>query len=207
MRLFAAALLAVAAPCFAQEPASAAPVSVWARALFGEDGKLRELTLLDEDRYPKAFAESVKARIGGAKIKPPVVDGKPATLRTGMELRFASVSTPEGPATKIVGMSMSPLPLRREFDLAQADRPSAWTGELSASCVVNVEGECGPVELMAAPNTPETLRRYVKSTLERLRFEPQQVGGKPVEGEYVHRVVVTSEVAAPPDFRDARRIR
>ena len=201
MRLAALTLiLAAALPSFAQEPSGA--VSVWARVLFGEDGKVRESTLIDEDRYPKKFAESVKARIARASIQAPVVDGKPSTMRTGMELRFA----PTAEGTKIVGITMSPIPLKREFELAQKDAPGAWTGDLSATCTVTPEGQCGAVEVAPVANLPEDLRRYMKTTVERLRFEPQEIGGKAVEGEYVHRVAITTTTAATKDFRDQRRV-
>ena len=195
-----ATILTIAMPALAQEPP--VTLSVWARVLFGEDGKLRETTLLDEDRYPKKFSEAVKERIGRASIKAPVVDGKPTTMRTAMELRF----TTEGAVTKISGISMSPLPLKREFELKQPDAADTWTGEISATCTVSPEGLCGPVEVAGGPNLPETLRRYMKTAMERMRFEPQEVGGKPIEGEYVHRVVVTSATTAGKDFRDQRRV-
>jgi hypothetical protein len=202
-----ATILALAGPALAQEAANTTTMSVWARVLFGEDGKVREVDIADADQYPKAFAENVKARISRATIPPPVADGKPATMRTGVELRLATTTTPQGPATKVTGLTMSPFPLKREFNLKQPDVPGAWAGEISATCVVSVEGKCGPVELAAAPNTPETIRRFAKSTLERLQFEPQRVGEKPIEGEYTHRVAVTLEAAAPQDFRDGRRVR
>jgi hypothetical protein len=201
MRLAAFALiLAAAMPSLAQE--APATFSVWARVLFGEDGKVRESTLIDEDRYPAKFAENVKARIARASIQPPVVDGKPSTMRTGMELRFAV--GPEG--TKISGITMSPIPLKREFELAQKDSPRVWTGDLTATCVVSPEGQCGAVEVAPVANLPEDLRRYMKTALERLRFEAQEIGGKPVEGEYVHRVAVTTVTTSGKDFRDQRRV-
>jgi hypothetical protein len=208
MRILAlATLLAFAGPCFAQEPANTTNLSVWARVLFGEDGKVREMSLADEAGYPKAFADNVKARIGRASIPPPVVDGKPVTMRTGVELRLATTTTPQGPATKVTGLTMSPFPLKRDFDLKQPNKDGAWSGEISATCIVSVEGKCGPVEVQAAPATPETIRRYAKSTLERLQFEPQRVGDKPIEGEFTQRISVVLEGEVAQDFRDPRRVR
>ena len=195
-----ATLLAVALPSFAQETPTT--ISVWARVLFGEDGKVRESTLMDEDRYPQKFAEAMKARIARASIQAPVVDGKPSTMRTGMELRLAQSA--QGP--KLVGIAMSPLPLKREFELTQKDVPGVWTGELSATCMVSPEGQCGAIDVAPVANLPEDLRRYMKTTLEKLRFEPQEIAGKPVDGEYVHRVAVTTTTAAGKDFRDQRRV-
>jgi hypothetical protein len=198
--LLAAFFAAASIPSPAQE--SPVTLSVWARVLFGEDGKVRESTLIDEDRYPAKFAENVKARIARASIQAPLVDGKPATMRTGMELRFTT--TAEG--TKIAGITMSPIPLKREFELTQKDAPGTWQGDLSANCVVSPQGQCGAIEVAPVANLPEELRRYMKTALERLRFEPQEIGGKPVEGEYVHRVAITTTTANSKDFRDQRRV-
>jgi len=49
-------------------------------------------------------------------------------------------------------------------------------------CTVTVSGRCGPVEVVdQAPGMPESARRFAKDSLARWVFEPQRVGGKPIE--------------------------
>jgi hypothetical protein len=197
-------LAALTLPALASDVEQAA-LSVWARALFGKDGKAAEYAIVDEERYPAKLAANVKARLAHAKIDPPLVNGEPATLRTAIEFRFEISSTSQGPVVKAVGMAMSPLMLKSEPDAPL--RVVGWKGEVTATCQVGVEGKCLSVAVAAPNDTPENVRRYARFSLERARFEPQEIDGKPIQGEYRHTITIDSDAGPNEDFREDKFLR
>ena len=48
---------------------------------------------------------------------------------------------------------------------------------------------------------PETASRFVKESLELWWFEPQQLAGQPVEGEFETEFALQAALPAPEDFR------
>jgi len=186
-----------------QTPAEPYPVAVWARVLFGPDGRVVEQSLVDEAAYPAQFADNVKARVSRTKIEPPRTDGKPATLRTGVRIDFIVTPTAQGGSVRMSGLSMGPIPTRTYYasyprDVGQTD---GWQGEVVGICKVGTEGRCVSVEVSALPGMPESVRRYAKASLEGWTFEPQQLDGKPIEGEHTLRLQLNTLDGAPEDFR------
>ncbi|MES2585006.1 MAG: energy transducer TonB [Pseudomonadota bacterium] len=187
----------------AQTPAQPYTVEVWARVLFDTQGRATEYALVDEAQYPAQFAANVKERVARAKIEPPRDAGEAATLRSGVRLDFQVTPSAEGGSVKIVGLSMGPLPTQRYYasypkDVAKA---GGWEGEVQALCTVGSEGRCTAIEVKALPGIPESVRRFAKASLEGWTFEPQQVNGKPIEGEYTLRLRLNTLDDAPEDFR------
>lgn len=186
------------------------PVSVWARVLFGPDGKPVEYALVDEDKYPAKFAENVKSRVARATIQAPVVDGKPVTLKSGVEMRFTVTPTADGGGTvRVDGLSMGPMPVQRFYanypsDIAQT---GGWEGEVTGVCKVAQDGRCSSVDVVALPGMPESVRRYARASLERWQFEPQQVDGKPVEGEFTLKMKLSTVESTMEDFREDKFLR
>lgn len=203
------ACMVLALPAAAQTAGEPYEVSVWMRVLFGTDGKPVEYALVDEEKYPAKFAENVKARVARASIPPPAVDGRPSTLRSGVEMRFTVTPSGQGGTVKVEGIAMGALPLRRYFaaypqDIAQS---GGWKGEATGICRIGIEGRCSSVEVTALPGMPESVRRHVKASLEKWQFEPQQIGGQPIEGEYRLTLRYDTPDSLPEDFREDKFLR
>lgn len=164
--LLAAALGLSAA--WAQGSAEPDAVSVWARVLFGPDGKPTEYALVDEGKYPAKFAEDVKSRVARASVPAPQVEGRAVTLRTGVELRFLVTPGAEGGSVRTQGIAMGPLPVRRHCASYPNDiaRSAGWEGRASAVCTVGIDGRCAHIDVTAPPGVPESVRRYMKASLE-----------------------------------------
>jgi len=191
------------APALAQADSQPYSVEVWATVLFGTDGKPLEHALVDESKYPPKFAENVRARVAKAKIQPPEQEGKPTTLRTGVRLDFVVTPTSEGGQVRIAGLSMGALPLKRYYasypkDIAQT---GGWEGEVEGVCTIGIDGKCRLIDIKSLPGMPESVRRYAKASLEGWVFAPQEVGGKPIEGEFTLRLKLNTLDSAPEDFR------
>ena len=201
----AAALMVLAAHAGAAEDLAPYPVSVWTRVLFGVDGKPQEYAVVDEDKYPAKFIENVKVRVAQASIQPPVVDGRPVTLRSGVELRFTVTPNAEGGGSvRVDGLSMGPMPLRKSLASYPADIAAngGWEGQVMGICTVGGNGRCRTVEVVAQPGMPESVRRYAKASLDGWVFEPQQIDGKPIESEYRLVMQLNTLDTAPEDFRE-----
>lgn len=207
--LLGSLLLGLALHAGAQDAGAPYEVSVWARVLFGTDGKPSEFALIDEDKYPAKFAENVKARIARASIPPPQVDGKPATLRSGVEMRFTVTPAGQGGTVRVDGISMGAIPVKKYFAAYPADiaATGGWQGEASGICRIGTDGRCAAIEVVAAAGMPESVRRHVKASLEQWQFEPQQVGGQPIEGEYKLTLKFNTPDAMPEDFREDKFLR
>jgi hypothetical protein len=205
-RVAAAALLAVASAAMAQGSAEPYSVTVWSRVLFGPDGKVAEAALVDEAKLPAAFAENALARVKRASIQPQQVDGKPVTFRSGVELRFRITPQAQGGGTvRVEGVHVGPLPVKRYYASYPKDvgRTAGWEGEAAATCSVAVDGRCASIEVNALPGMPESVRRFMRASLEGWEFEPQQVDGQPVEGQ--HRLAIrfrTLDDLPIEDFRE-----
>lgn len=203
--------LAFATPCFASDSDSHEPyaVSVWARLLFGPDGKPAEYAIVDEDKYPAKFVENVKVRLARAVIPPPHSDGKPTTLRTGVELRFTVTRTAQGGSVRVDGIAMGPLPVKQYFasyprDVAQS---GGWQGDVTGVCTMGVDGRCRSIEVAALPGIPESVRKFMRASLEGWEFEPQLLDGHPIEGQYTLRMRLNTLDDAPEYFREDKFLR
>lgn len=203
-RLTLALLASLALPALAADPLEPYAVSVWSRVLFGTDGKAAEVAVYEEDKYPAQFVQNVKARVAQAQVQPPVVDGQPVTLRSGVEMRFTVTPKPDGGGTvRVDGLSVAPLPLRQSLAAYPADIAAngGWQGEVLGICTVGADGRCKKVDVVAPAGMPESVRRYAKASLDAWRFEPQLVDGKPIESEYRLLMVLNTLDTAPEDFR------
>jgi hypothetical protein len=200
-----AALCVAALQALGADATQPYPVSVWARVLFGVDGKPAEYTVVEEDKYPAKFVENVKVRVAQATIQPPLVDGKPVTLRSGVEMKFTVTPNAEGGGSvRVDGLSMGPIPVNRSLASYPADIAAngGWEGQVLAICTVGANGRCKTVEVVAPPGMPESVRRYAKASLDGWLFEPQLVDGKPVESEYRLLMQLNTLDTAPEDFRE-----
>ena len=198
----AALLVAALTNCHAQTPQV---ISVWSRVLFGEDGKVRESALVASESYDAAFADKVKAAVARASIQPPIVNGKAATLRTGVELRFEMTSNAGRPAAKLLGISMGPIPPKSGFDQDVLEKiVDEWKGEVTISCNVGADGKCVTACVTGSPTPPEPLRRYFKATVEHWQFEPESIDGKAIEGEYRNTFLVDVQDRRQEDFRSEK---
>jgi hypothetical protein len=186
-----------------QTPATPYTVEVWSSVLFGPDGRVAEYKLIDEAKYPVKFVENVKARVSRAKIESPQEDGKAVTLRTGVRIDFVVTPTAEGGTVRTAGLSMGPIPLNKYLasypkDIAQT---GGWQGQVEGTCRIGTDGRCTSIEVSSLPGMPESVRRYMKASLEGWIFEPQQVNAKPIEGEYKLILSLDTLDGAPEDFR------
>jgi hypothetical protein len=185
-------------------------VEVWANVLFGVEGKPTEYALFEEAKYPEKFAQNVKARVAQAKIQPPVVAERPATLRTGVRLNF--LVTPQvngGAQVKLNGLTMAALPIKRYFASYPKDisKTGGWTGEVEGICKIGVDGRCAAIKVTTLPGMPESVRRYAKASLEGWVFVPQEIDGKPIEGEYILRLVLNTLDEVPENFKQDKFLR
>jgi len=140
--------------------------------------------------YPAPYAENVKARVARTKIEPPRAEGKPATLRSGVRIDFVVTPTAQGGSVRMSGLSMGPIPSRTRYASYPSDvaQTGGWQGEGVGLCKVGTEGRCVSVEVSAPRGTPESVRCYAKTSLEGWTFEPQQLDGKPIDGEHTLRL-------------------
>ena len=109
----------------------------------------------------------------------------------------------EGGSVKIVGLSMGPLPTNRYYASYPTDvvKIGGWEGEVQATCTVGPEGRCTTIDVKALPGIPESVRRFAKASLEGWTFEPQQVNGELIDGEYTLRLRLNTLDDGPEDFR------
>lgn len=203
-------IAALALPPATLAQATAEPpfeVTVLSRVVFGTDGQAGEITLLDEATYPAPFAAAVRTRLERARIPPPQdAAGKPATFRTGVRMVFTVTPAATGAQVKVTGLSIEPLAIRRHYEPLPRDiaRASDWSTDVVASCTVTVEGRCQAIHVQAQPGQPEVVRRYARDSLDRWEFEPQQVAGKPIEGEVKVVFRLNSRGLQPEDFRQPK---
>jgi hypothetical protein len=196
-------------PVVAQNVNEPYRVSVWATVTYGPDGKPNAISIVDEASYPKAFADNVRERFAATRVPPPRVDGERATLRSGVELRFIVTPTDNGGTVRMDGVSIGPMPTKKYLASYPKDirRSRGWQGEVTGICTVSVEGRCSSIEVVALPGMPESVRRFAKASLEGWEFEPQQVNGKPIEGEYRMRTRLNSQEIVPENFKRDKFLR
>lgn len=185
-----AALLAIAATVSAQATDESYVVSVAFDALFDTEGRVVELRPHKEAEHPAALWANLKSRLGAMKV-PPVTgeDGRPASFRTGLYLRL-EVSRGDGKTgqVSIKGLRPNPLILSEDYYGLPRDisRTAGWTGDVEATCVVGIDGRCGEVKVKALPGIPQSVLNWASETLALWRFQPPEVGGKPIPSPVTH---------------------
>ncbi len=189
MRLFSplfpalvALSLAFAAP--AQAAGEPYEVTVWADAQYDAAGALTTLEFPQAKDYAPALLENLRTRIAARPANPRLSDGAPATFQTGV--RVTLTVTPETGSVSVDEMVDMPRVLRMtKARFAQDLSGSAnWDGRVQATCTVTVKGRCSSIVFPADNGgAPDEARRIAKDALAGWRFEPQKLGGKPVEGQ------------------------
>lgn len=188
-------------------PGQSAPavrsMEVWARGVFGPDGRLIEIDLADEAGYPAAFAQQVRRQLEAARIQPPLRDGQPSRFETGIRLRYSVTTQEDGAKVRLLGLAIRPLPLERSVPPLPLEilRSRAWRGSVKGTCTVDEQGRCAQVEIEALPGMPESLRRWARVAMSQWRFEPQRLADQPVAGEFDHQFHVGVGDSRPEDFR------
>ena len=198
--------LSIATAALAQQSADSYRVSVWAMVEFGHDGRAANVSIVDADQYPAAFVANVKQRLAGARVPPPEADGKPAVLKSGVELRFMVTPTAAGGTVRVDGIAIGPMPTKKYFASfpEELKRVRGWEGEVRGSCSVTPQGRCGAIDIETYPGMPESVRKYGKASLEQWQFEPQRLNGQPVAGDYSVRIWLRNNDQAPDDLRQDR---
>lgn len=160
---------------------------IWSRVLFGVDGKIETFEFVSPRAHPKVFLERVAAAVANARIPVQARDGNPATFKTGMRIGVVVNRSPENPGFRISYVRMSPIllveafPLRGHWDIQHV---KSWSVDLlSVSCTVQLNGRCKDI-MVEGRNLPEAARQFGKESAQAWRFEPQELGEKPVEGEF-----------------------
>jgi len=181
-------------------------VTVWANVLFDTAGVAKEIEIADESNFSAQFLGNVRQRLSSARIQPPNEDGASATLKTGVQLVFVITPSENGGSAKIVKLQMSPLPTQTYLASYPKDvrRTGGWEGAVSAICTVGTDGTCAAINVKALPGMPESVRRFAKASLEGWHFQPQEVNGKPVVGEYELSLKLMTKDSAPEDFRQPK---
>ncbi|WP_431260972.1 energy transducer TonB [Roseateles chitinivorans] len=182
------------------------PLNVWFDVLFDENGQAKEVVPIDEASQSPAFWQQMTARLQKAKIPPRQEDGKNASFRTGVRL-YLNVDKVKS-TVAISSMQMVPIPTKIAYASYPKDAASnaGWEGEIKMICRVGTDGTCVQANVEMPAGMPESLRRYGRASMEQWRFQPQEVNGKPVEGEYVVQMRMKTRDDMPVDFRDPRKL-
>lgn len=182
------------------------PLNVSFDVLFDENGQAMEVTPIDEASQTPAFWQQMIARLQKAKIPARQEDGKGATFRTGVEL-YLNVDKVKS-TVAISSMRIVPIPTKIAYAAYPKDAASnaGWEGELKMICRVGTDGTCVQTNVEMPAGMPESLRRYGRASMEQWRFKPQEVNGKPVEGEYVVLMRMKTANDLPVDFREPRKL-
>lgn len=179
-------------------------VIVWADAKYDAAGALTSLEFPQAGEYSPALLGNLRNRIAARPAAPKLDGDVPATYETGV--RVALTITPATGTVAVDDISDMPLVLRMtqgRFTEDMAAGASAWDGRVLASCTVSVKGRCGAVEVLTGTGeAPEEARRIAKTSLAGWRFEPQKVGGKPVEGKAVVPFVIERTGVSRPTLRN-----
>ena len=181
-------------------------LNVWFDVLFDENGQVTDIKPIDEASQSAAFWRQMTARLQKARIQPRQEEGRNASFRTGVQL-FLNVDK-EKSTVAIGSMQMVPIPTKLYFAAYPKDAAenAGWEGELKMICRVGTDGTCVQATVEMPAGMPESVRRFGRASMEQWRFKPQEVNGKPVEGEYVHLMRLKTTDDLPVDFREPRTL-
>jgi hypothetical protein len=205
--LFATGLLiasGLAAAPFARAAEAPYEVVIWADAKYDAAGALTALEFPQAKDYSEALLGNLRNRIAARPAAPKLDGDVPATYETGV--RVTLTITPETGTVAVDDITDMPLVLRMTQASVTEDMAAGatdWDGRVMASCTVSVKGRCGPVEILTeSGDAPEEARRIAKKALAGWRFQPQKVGGKPVEGKVVVPFVIERTGVSRPTLRN-----
>lgn len=181
-------------------------MNVWFDVLFDENGQAKEVAPIDEASQSPGFWKQMTARLQKARIPPHQVDGRPATFRTGVRLYLAVDK--EKSTVGIRSMAMMPVPIKLYYAAYPDDAAAlaGWEGEIRMVCRVGVDGTCVESNVEMPAGMPQSLKRYGRTSMAQWRFKPQEVDGKPVEGEYIAPLRFRTDDDMPVDFREPRKL-
>ena len=181
-------------------------LNVWFDVLFDENGQVKEITPVDEASQSPGFWKQMTARLQKAKIPPRQEEGRNATFRTGVVLYLAVDK--EKSTVGIRSMQLMPIPTKLYYAAYPDDAAAlaGWEGEIRMVCRVGIDGTCVESTVEMPAGMPQSLKRYGRTSMAQWRFKPQEVNGKPVEGEYVAPLRFRTEDNMPVDFRDPRKL-
>lgn len=199
--LFASALAAAPSVRAADAPYE---VVIWADAKYDAAGALTALEFPQAKDYSEALLGNLRNRIAARPAAPKLDGDVPATYETGV--RVTLTITPETGTVAVDDITDMPLVLRMtqaRFSEDMSAGATDWDGRVMASCTVNVKGRCGPVEILTASGeAPDEARRVAKAALAGWRFQPQKIGGKPVEGKVVVPFLIERAGVSRPTLRN-----
>ena len=179
-------------------------VVVWADAKYDATGALSSLEFPQAKDYAPALVDNLRNRIAARPASPKLDGDVPATFETGV--RVTLTVTPETGSVAVDEIVDMPRVLRMvnaRFTEDMSAGASSWDGKVVGSCTVTVKGRCGAIEILSeAGQVPEEARGVAKRALSQWRFEPQKLGGKPVEGKAVVSFVVERAGVSRPTLRN-----
>lgn len=181
---------------------------IWFDVTFDTQGKVQSIEPFQKEAHPEGFWSEMTRRLSKAKVEPRQIDGKPATFRTGMAVSLNVTKGDGGGQVAIRSLRMHPLPVTRYAASypRDASRVAGWSGQVTVTCTVQASGECGHTVVDAPAGMPESVRRWAKASIEGWRFQPQLVGGQPIETEVKVPFVLNTLDDRPVDFRDPRKL-
>lgn len=185
------------------------PVEVWFDATFDTEGRVVQLLPVNEAEHPAGFWQQLKDKLATARLPVRELHGQPASLRTGLRVDLVVGKDAQGQGkVAFKGVSPLPLPLERYYASYPKDvsRVAGWEGVVDGICTVGLDGKCSQIEVKAPAGMPESVRRYMKVSLEGWRFKPQQLNGEPIEGTYVLGLKMFTNDDMPKDFREPRKL-
>ncbi|WP_422012077.1 hypothetical protein [Roseateles sp.] len=209
--LCAAALLALGATGAARADDDSYVVTLAFDASFDTEGKVTELRPHEEAEHPAALWNNLKSRLGSMKL-PPVKgdDGQPATFRTGLyvSLEVSKGGDGKGGQVRIKGLNPSPLVLVKDYYAAPKDvkGSAGWSGDVSAECLVGVDGRCGEIKVDALPGIPQSVLRWASVSLALWRFQSPEINGKPIPAPVRQNFTMSIADDMPVNFRDKRKL-
>ncbi len=193
----------------AAAPSAPYPVFLTAKAHYDVTGQLTKVEFVDAASHPAGFLAHVEAQLKKRPITPPQVDDAPATFDTAIYVAMTITPKPGGADAKMDSVGQGPLLVRRTsqpYPRELRDMEN-WTGKLVGECTVSIEGRCGRIDIAQEdPGMPEPARRYVRETMQKWKFEPQRVGGKPIEAKYQSSFTLQTGEAAPPEYFGGTRL-
>lgn len=179
-------------------------VVVWADARYDATGALSSLEFPQAKDYAPALLGNLRTRIAARPASPKLDGDVPATFETGV--RVTLTVTPETGSVSVDEIVDMPRILRMtsaRFTEDMAAGASSWDGRVVGSCTVTVKGRCGAVEILQqSGNVPDEARVIAKRALSQWRFEPQKLGGKPIEAKVVLPFVIERAGVSRPTLRD-----
>lgn len=207
--VFTLILFALLPATAADKPAAPYTIAVWSDVSFNAEGGVAESRIIKEADYPAKFADAVKAKVAAMRITPPVQDGKPGLLQSGVRVTYLITPSATGASVSLQETLLAPLPLREIYAAfpKSLNREDSWKGRIDVRCEIDVAGQClNPVMSTDNGSLPEEARRFAKDSITKWKFVPQTVNGKPVPGEFRMSLDISPDPRAIEDFRDPRKL-